>query len=72
MFKKIKRFGASALSCGQNNLILQSFVIVQQNLVEHYCETNLSAASAQTDKQAWLQGAHGHKKRAQSALPPQS
>jgi len=55
----------------QEMLTLQSFVIVQRNLAEYQRETNLPATSAQTDKQAWLQSANGHEKRAKSAFPPQ-
>jgi hypothetical protein len=39
--------------------------------VEYRRETNLPATSAQTDKQTWLQGAHGLEKREKSTLSPQ-
>ena len=57
--------------CGQESLILHSFVIVQRNLAEYRRETNLPATSAQTDKQAWIQSAHGHEKREKSVVPSQ-
>ncbi len=59
------------LYCGQESLTLQSFVIVQRNLAEYRRETNLPATSAQTDKQAWIQSAHGLEKREKSAVPSQ-
>jgi len=62
---------SKSLYSGQESLILQSFVTVKRILAEYRRETNLPATSAQTDKQAWLQSAHGHEKRAEGVVPSQ-
>lgn len=53
-------------------LILHSFAIVHNKTLGYGSEKDLSTASQETNKRAWISGAHGNKKRAQGFVPAKS
>jgi hypothetical protein len=53
-------------------IIMHSFGIVYNISVECRSEKDLSTASQETNKRAWISGAHGNEKRAQGFVPAKS